>query len=407
MENQNILTDEGECVIASSIKQRLLLAFAVLLFTGSISWGREPSIDWLEISGDVSEYWETKISPENPSAMNVFPRWEKRNSDVPKKILFIVPKESSSYSFATTEILQVLYSEGIYAGITIVNFDREIDRGLDILKAAERGQVDLILSMGSESADLVNRYYSGGRIPVVTCTNKDPVMLGQVKDYTNGSGTNIAYTSLNIPLDIQKNYLFRLKPNLINIGLLYDRNHAQVMATEVVPTQKAFKELGINVVDIAVTSEETAREELAETIPKAIAKMRKTDPNLDNSVLWVTSSTAVFSNLSTVNQYCGSLPVLSSIPNAVTEGDDSAVIAIGIDRRNNAHLAAIYCVRILKGEAKPGDLPVGIVTPPDVAINFRLAKKIDLKIPLSFFESAAFIYDYDGRLARAFGQKIK
>jgi putative ABC transport system substrate-binding protein len=97
---------------------------------------------------------------------------------------------------------------------------------------------------------------------------------------------------------------------------------------------------------------------------------------------------------------------LSSIPNAVTEGEDSAVLAIGIDRRNNAHLAAIYAVRILKGEVLPGELPVGIVTPPDVAINFRVARKIGLKIPLSFVESAAFIYDYYGKLARAFGELV-
>jgi putative ABC transport system substrate-binding protein len=64
-------------------------------------------------------------------------------------------------------------------------------------------------------------------------------------------------------------------------------------------------------------------------------------------------------------------------------------------------------VRILKDEAQPGELPVGIVTPPDVAINFYIARKIGLKIPLSFFESAAFIYNYDGKLARAFGEVVK
>ena len=49
----------------------------------------------------------------------------------------------------------------------------------------------------------------------------------------------------------------------------------------------------------------------------------------------------------------------------------------------------------------------GIVTPPDVAINFCVARKIKLKIPISFFESAAFIYDYEGNIARAFGQTVK
>jgi putative tryptophan/tyrosine transport system substrate-binding protein len=54
----------------------------------------------------------------------------------------------------------------------------------------------------------------------------------------------------------------------------------------------------------------------------------------------------------------------------------------------------------------PGQLKVGVVTPPDVAVNFRIAKKIGLKIPFRFFESAAFIYDYTGKAARAFGKKV-
>ena len=392
-----------------SIKARnaRLVLVTLLFFICRALGSQENSIDWLEISEDVLESWSTEISADRPSVMRVSPKWRQRDSDIPKRIVGIVPKKSSSYSLAATELLRVLHDRGIYADLSIINFANDIQRGLEILEAAETEQTDLIFSMGSESADLVHRYYSGDRIPVVTCTNKDPVMLGQIGDYESGSGNNIAYTSLNVPLDIQKNYLFRLKPDLVNIGLLYNRNHVQVMATEVIPAQKIFRDIGLHVVDIAVDSTETARQELRERLPEAVVEMKKTDPDLSKSVFWVTSSTAVFSNMDIVSEYCEPVPVLSSIPNAVTEGEDSAVLAIGIDRRNNAHLAAIYAVTILKGEAQPGELPVGVVTPPDVAINFRIARKIQLKIPFSFVESAAFIYDYDGKLARAFGEIVK
>ena len=381
-----------------------LVLITLLFFICRVVGSQENSIGWLEISEDVRESWSTEISEDRPSLMQVSPKWRQQDSDIPKKIVGIVPKESSSYSLAATELLRVLYDQGIYANVSLINFGNDIQAGLEILAAAEADQTDLIFSMGSETADLVHRYYSGGRIPVVTCTNKDPVMLGQVGDYESGSGNNIAYTSLNVPLDIQQDYLFRLKPDLVNMGLLYNRNHVQVMATEVTPAQGAFRDIGVDVIDIAVDSSETARQELIQRIPEAVAEMKKSDPDLSKSVFWVTSSTAVFSNMDIVSEYCEAVPVLSSIPNAVTEGEDSAVLAIGIDRRNNAHLAAIYAAKILKGEAQPGELPVGVVTPPDVAVNFRVARKIKLKIPFSFFESAAFIYDYDGRLARAFGE---
>ncbi len=392
-------------MISNYGSKRFLVILMVLLFTCGVLSSQ--SISWLKISEDVLQNWNAEISPEDPSVMLIAPKWKQKETDVQKRIMSIVPKKSSSYSLAATELLTVLHSEGIYATVTIINFAKDVSRGMEVLKLAEDQKADLIFSMGSESADFVHRYYTGGSIPVVTCTNKDPVMLGQVEDYESGSGTNIACTSLNVPQEIQRDYLKRLKPKLINIGLMYNRNHVQVMATEVVPAKDTFKELGVNVIDIAVSSRETARAELAERLPRAVAEMKATDPDLSHTVLWLTSSTAVFSNLETVYEYSGSLPIISSIPNAVKEGEDSAVIAIGIDRRNNAHLAAIYAVAILKGESKPGELPVGIVTPPDVAINFRVARKIKLKIPISFFESAAFIYDYEGNIARAFGQTVK
>ena len=49
----------------------------------------------------------------------------------------------------------------------------------------------------------------------------------------------------------------------------------------------------------------------------------------------------------------------------------------------------------------PGDLKVGIVTPPDISISFMKAHQIGMKIPFSFFESASFVYDYAGHAVRS------
>ncbi len=368
---------------------------------------RKDSISWLKVSEERQKDWQVEYSKSDQSVLQIKSIWPEKEGEVQKRIYSIVPKKSSSYIMATDKLLEVLHLEGIRAEITIVNFSKEEDRGIEILKMAEEANADLIFTMGSESAELVHKNYTGGKLPVVTCTNKDPVSLGQMKNYSEGSGTNIATTSLNVPLDIQLNYLFELIPGLKNIGLMYNKNHKQVMATEVVPAQREFAKRNLNVIDVAVESRETSKNRLAIIIPKAIKEMRRNDPQLEKSVFWITSSTAIFSQLETINLHSDTVPVVSSIPNAVKKGDHSAVLAIGIDRRNNAHLASIYAVRILKGEVKPGDLVVGIVTPPDVAINFRVARKIRLKIPFRFFESAAFIYNYDGDIVRSFGEKVE
>jgi putative ABC transport system substrate-binding protein len=377
-------------------------------WVGHAVWAAELSIEWLTLDKDVLENWQTHIAAEQKSVLYAQPKWPLKTGQSPKNIVAFVPKKSSSYVLATSKLLEVLHLEDIYATVTVLYIDFEKDEagGKAALQKAEHDKVDLIFSMGSEAADFLHQFYSGGAIPVVTSTNKDPVPLGQMPNYHEGSGTNIATTSLNVPLDIQLSYLLELKPQLQNIGLMYHTHHKQVMITEVLPAQKEFHKRQLRVVDIAVEAAATSEAELTRLMPQAIEQMRQTDPSLQNSIFWVTSATAVFDRIETISRNAGKVPVIGTVPNMVSKGDKSAVLAIGIDRRNNAHLASIYAVKILRGEVKPGQLKVGVVTPPDIAINFRMARQIGLKIPFRFFESAAFVYDPEGEMVRSFGQKV-
>ena len=83
-----------------------------------------------------------------------------------------------------------------------------------------------------------------------------------------------------------------------------------------------------------------------------------------------------------------------------------AVLSIGVSFESNARLAAVYGADILSGRRKPGELKVGVVSPPDIAINFLRAREIGLKIPFSFFEAASFVYDSKGMPARLDGQDM-
>jgi len=390
----------------SNLYLRLLLfSFFLFFFSGPSLIAVPRSIKWLKLDGGIQKNWDVSYTGENNSIMFIMPKWGNDDLKV-KKIYSIVPKKSSSYVLAVNKLLEVLYQERVQAQLIIQDFERDEKKGIRFLQEAEQKQVDLIFTLGSESAALVHKYFKGKAIPVVTSTNKDPVALGLMENYTDGSGNNIATTSLNVPIKIQLNYLFQLVPDLKNIGLIYNRNHKQVMATEVIPAKKEFHKQGLKVFDIAVESHKTAKETLALTLPQVVEAMRKSDPGLKKSIFWLTASTAAFSQIKTINQHAAQIPVITSVPHVVKKGDDSAVLAIGIDRRNNAHLASLYAVKILRGEAQAGDLKVGVVTPPDIAISFKIARKIGLKIPFDFFESAAFIYDYQGNTVRSFGESL-
>ena len=114
----------------------------------------------------------------------------------------------------------------------------------------------------------------------------------------------------------------------------------------------------------------------------------------------MTGSTAVFREIETVNAHADRVPVLSVVPEVVNGTPASAVLSIGINFESNAHLAAIYAGDVLAKRKTAGSMSVGIVSPPDIAINFKKAREIGLRVPFNFFESATYIYGYDGKLVR-------
>jgi putative ABC transport system substrate-binding protein len=225
-------------------------------------------------------------------------------------------------------------------------------------------------------------------------------------DYQHGSGANFAFTSLDIPIAIQMAYLQQLRGNLKNIAVMYARSNTSAIDTQVTPLKAAAAERGINVIDVVVEDNKQAKQELEQKVPEAVAKMLATDPDGASSVFWITGSTEVYNEIATLARTAGRIPVLSVVPDVVQEGDDSAVLSIGVGFESNAYLAGLYATDILAGRARAGDLKVGVVSPPDIAISFRKAGQVGLKVPFSFFESATFVYDHDGKVIRQNGQTV-
>ena len=205
--------------------------------------------------------------------------------------------------------------------------------------------------------------------------SKDPVQLGQIKDYERGSGSNFAFTSLNVPVEVQMAYVKELRPDLKNLAVLVDSKNVSAVQTQAEPIASFARQTGIQVIWGAVQNPSKAREELVPIVQSAVQTMRKSDPDLSKSLFWMTGSTSVFLEIRTVNEHADRVPVVSVVPEIVKAGPDTAVLAIGVSFESNAHLAAIYGAQILAGRAKAGDLKVGLVSPPDIAISFMKRAK--------------------------------
>lgn len=365
----------------------------------------QPYWSWFKFNASVLESWDIKGDPDNPNIVFAKPtRLGLAASQ--KRILVIYPRPSSAYDIAISKIMSVFEDKLLDADITVVNYGNEDERARAVLAYADHEKFDLILSMGSETTAWLWANNRDSKVPIVSVCSKDPVVLGQSPGYNMGSGTNFAFTSLNMPIDVQMAYVQELKPKLRNIAVLVDSRNVSAIETQSKPVVDYAKARNIRVLELAVQNPMNAKAELEKLVATATAQMSRNDPDLSNSLFWVTGSTSVFKEIQTINEKAGRAAVLSVVPEIVQGGDNSAVLSIGISFESNAHLAAVYAADILRARAVAGALKVGVVSPPDIAISFRKVRDIGMTMPLSFFEAAGTIYDYEGRAVRVDGANV-
>ena len=357
--------------------------------------------EWFKIGSEVERSWSVTEVEGDPNRILIRPLGMEISSG--RRIMVMYPRASSAYDTAIAKILDVFDDKNIAVWIDVVNYSGSADRARQAIKEAEGKNSDLIIAMGSESTALLLQEYKGGRVPVVTVCAKDPVALSQMPSYDVGSGNNFAFTSLNMPIDAQMGYVHQLRPNLKHIAVLVDDTNISAVETQAKPVSEYGNARGIRVLQLGVKDPKRAREELTDLVKRAVVFMQRNDPTLQNSIFWITGSTSVFNEIAAINAEAANVPVLSVVPEVVREGDHSAVLSIGISFESNAHLAAIYAADVIERKVEAGNLKVGLVSPPDIAINFRRAKAIGFKVPFNFFESATSIYDYEGRAARLNG----
>lgn len=364
-----------------------------------------PNLKWLELSPEVFRDWNVNPAFNNPSTLLISPKWQSPGKTT-KSILGLIPIKSEVFGVSLSTTLSLFKQRDVPAIFTIVNYGKIDDFGRALLNKAKREKADMILTIGSVATELVHKYFRGERIPVVTSASKDPVLAGQIADYKKGSGDNVVFTSISPPFEVFQTYLLQLRPSLKNVAILYESFNVSAVQTQVKPMEKIAKEKEICPLLFAVHSADTAKQELAKMLPVAVAEMAKTDPTLENSIFLVTGSASVYRETALINKFGRNIPAIATLPNVVKEGADSATLAIGAQMQNVAYIASLYAIDILNGRARPGDLPVGVVSPPDIAISFLRTQKIGLKVPFNFFEQASFVYNYEGKTVRSFGQNV-
>lgn len=389
--------------------RRLIAGLAlVMCLCGAVAGearAARPVLDWLEFDSRVKSAYSIAANPGDTARLTAAPTWSKEAK--PRRVLLLLPFASvTAYSVSVDTIVATFREEGVAARFEIWLYDRDPTIAAEAVAWAEANSVDLIMPVGSDATEYLHKTYRSGRIPVVTSASKDPVLLGQMPDYHSGSGTDIAYTSNTVPVRLFVSYLRQLLPTLRVVAVLYDLSNRSAVETQVTPLHALAAEMGITVLDVPVRDAGHAKADLERGMITAADTMAGLDPDFASSAWIVTGSTSVYREIALIDRLGGRVPVVSMLPDVVQSGEASAAVSIGVNQSTAVQLAAHYAIDVLTGKAKVGELPVGVISPPDIAISFRAARRIGLKIPFRFLEAATFVYDYDGRQVLAFGQRV-
>jgi putative tryptophan/tyrosine transport system substrate-binding protein len=317
---------------------------------------------WFSIGPAARPGWEVSLpDPDDSHRILMTPRGDPTGER--RTVMVIYPRRSSAYDIAMTTMLVDFGSRDMDLQFLAVNHDRDPAIGARLVEEARDNGHALIYAMGSETVAWLHDTHPEIAVPVVTVCAKDPVQLGQMRDYIQGSGTAFAFTSLNVMLDIQVAHLLALRPGLRNLGVMVDMRNVSAVETQALPIIEALEPLGIDAFMVAVTDPAAARDQLSEAIPAALSRMRESDPDLTNSLFWITGSTSIFSEMELITTMAEQVPVLAVVPEVVQAGRHSAVLSIGVSFESNAQLAAHYGAEVLSGRAQPGELAVGVVSP--------------------------------------------
>lgn len=381
---------------------RMFLTFLAVQLLGTVQVAQAEQVrftDWFAVDKAALSGWQVKTDAAKHWRVSVVPA--AASSPTPYRIHVIYPRVSLAYDIAFSRMLSVFAASKVPAVFEVTNYNRDEQVAREALERARKGGASLIVSMGSDATDWMWSNYRDGELPVVSVCAKDPVLMGQAQGYAAGSGSNFAFTSLNMPIVTQIAHIRSLLPKLENVAILVDAANTSAMRTQAEPLARSLAASGVGGHIVAVEKGETLATDLEREIAGAMDKMRQTDPDLSSSALWITGSTLLFSKMDVIDRAAGKLPILSAVTDIVGDMPGSALMAVGISFESNAHLAALTMLDILKGRTTPEQLPVGIVKHPDIAINFAKARERGLKIPFSMFESATRIHGYEGQVLRS------
>ena len=236
-------------------------------------------------------------------------------------------------------------------------------------------KVDLIFAITTPCAQACASAAEGTSIPIVFSNVTDPVAAGLVTSWDNGSG-NIAGVSDWTDVAVQMQLIKQIMPNLKTLGLLYNAGETNSIV-QVGLVKDAAKQLGFTTVEATAATTADVNMAITSLVGRCDATWFPTDNVMGASV-------EVLVKVAEEKK----LPLFGSSLGHVQQG---AIASEGVNEQTEGAQAAIFVDQILKGEKKPGDIPVFKFPTNEIYVNPGAAQRMGVTLPQSIIDNALVV----------------
>ncbi|MGB9297780.1 MAG: ABC transporter substrate-binding protein [Pseudolabrys sp.] len=262
---------------------------------------------------------------------------------------------------------EVGYVEGQNVSIEYRWAEGRVDRLPALVAELVRGQVNVIVALGSTPAALAAKAATS-TIPTVFYVGTDPVKIGLVAGFSRPGGNITGVTTLNVQIAGKRlELVHELLPKAAVIAALVNPANPVVAKTSEGDLLAASRTLGL---ELHILRASTERE-----INDAFATLVHLQANallIDADALFISHSKQLAALTTRF-----AIPAVHAARDFVVAG---GLMSYGNSPAESYRQAGVYAGRLLKGE-KPGDLPVQQATKVNLAINLKTAKTLGLNVP--------------------------
>ncbi|MDA5109364.1 MULTISPECIES: ABC transporter substrate-binding protein [Brevibacillus] len=250
-----------------------------------------------------------------------------------------------------------------------------MDQAVQIAQKFQADNVDLILAIATPAAQAAAQVTKD--IPILFTAVTDPVAASLVQSMEKPGGNVTGTTDMN-PVEEQLKLVQELKADAKTVGIIY--NSGEVNSKVQVDAAKAASEkLGLTIREAAITSPTEVKQAAESMVGKVDA-------------FYIPTDNMVVSSISAVLGVAESqkIPVVAGEENSVKSG---AIATYGIDYGKLGEQTADMAAKILKGEAKPADMPVEKQAEMKLVLNKKAAEKMGVTLPQSLLDRAAEVVE--------------